>query len=94
MRHSGHGTIDWAPYLTVVDGRLPKETLGNWSNLTINIPALRFRKWLGGEEKINAYCHDLALKGGKRLAEVLGTQVMDPSGESTLNMVHFLIPYI
>ncbi|KAF5316760.1 hypothetical protein D9619_006842 [Psilocybe cf. subviscida] len=72
-KHSGHGTIDWAPYLTVVD-------------------ALRFRKWLGGEEKINAYCHDLALKGGKRLAEVLGTQVMDPSGESTLNMVNVALP--
>ena len=52
-------------------------------------PALRFRKWLGGEEKINTYCHDLALKGGKRLAEVLGTHVMDPTGELTLNLVRF-----
>lgn len=52
---------------------------------------LRFRKWLGGESKINEYCHDLALKGGKRLAEVLGTRVLDPIGEFTLNMVCRLI---
>ena len=42
---------------------------------------------MGGEEKINGYCHDLALKGGKVLAEVLGTSVMDPDGELTVNMV-------
>lgn len=54
--------------------------------------ALDFRNWLGGEHKINAYCHDLALKGGKRLAEVLGTRVMDPDGELTLNMVNVELP--
>jgi hercynylcysteine S-oxide lyase len=48
---------------------------------------MEFRKWLGGEEKINAYCHDLALSGGRRLAEVLGTQVIGGSEEITLNMV-------
>ncbi|KAG6848156.1 hypothetical protein C0991_000892, partial [Blastosporella zonata] len=51
---------------------------------------LDFRNWFGGEHKINEYCHDLALKGGKRLAEVLGTQVMDPDGELTFNMVPLL----
>ncbi|KAF8075269.1 pyridoxal phosphate-dependent transferase [Lyophyllum atratum] len=54
--------------------------------------AIDFRNWLGGEHKINAYCHDLALKGGKRLAEILGTQVMDPDGELTLNMVNVELP--
>ena len=49
--------------------------------------ALEFRQWLGGEHKINAYCHDLALKGGKQLAEMWGTRLMDPTGEFTLNMV-------
>ena len=49
--------------------------------------ALQFRNWLGGEAKINAYCHDMAVKGGKRLAEILGTRVMDPEGDLTLNMV-------
>lgn len=52
--------------------------------------ALKFRAWLGGEHKINEYCHDLALRGGKRLAEILGTEVMDPNGEFTLNMVRTL----
>lgn len=42
---------------------------------------------MGGEEKINAYCHDLALKGGQLMAKILGTRVMDPAGELTLNMV-------
>ncbi|GBE88395.1 Hercynylcysteine sulfoxide lyase [Sparassis crispa] len=54
--------------------------------------ALDFREWLGGEAKINAYCHDLAVKGGQRLAEVLGTKVMDESGELTLNMTNVLLP--
>lgn len=49
--------------------------------------ALDFREWLGGEHKINAYTHALALAGGKHLAERLGTSVMDPDGEFTLNMV-------
>ena len=49
--------------------------------------ALDFREWLGGEHKINEYIHTLALAGGKRLAERLGTRVMDPDGELTLNMV-------
>jgi hypothetical protein len=42
---------------------------------------------MGGEEKINAYCHDLALKGGRALAKTLGTHVLDPEGDLTLNMV-------
>lgn len=49
-----------------------------------------FREWLGGEEAINGYCHKLALEGGKRLAEVMGTRVLDESGELTLNMVSCL----
>ncbi|KAF4593568.1 hypothetical protein EYR40_008355 [Pleurotus pulmonarius] len=56
------------------------------------LPALRFREWLGGEDKINLYCHDLAVAGGKRLAEVLGTQVLDPDGSLTLNMVNVELP--
>ncbi|PCH39756.1 PLP-dependent transferase [Wolfiporia cocos MD-104 SS10] len=59
-----------------------------------NIPALEFREWLGGEKKINDYCRSLALAGGKRLAEVMGTTIMDSpnSGELTLNMVNVEIP--
>jgi len=57
-------------------------------------PALDFREWLGGEAKINAYCRDLAIRGGKRLAEVLGTEEMDktPNRELTLNMVNVKLP--
>ncbi|KAF8959578.1 pyridoxal phosphate-dependent transferase [Flammula alnicola] len=68
-----NGTIDYAPYLTVVD-------------------ALEFREWLGGEEKINEYCHNLAIKGGQALAKVLGTHVLDPEGHLTLNMVNVALP--
>lgn len=44
-------------------------------------PALDFRASIGGEEKINEYCHRLALAGGKRLAEILDTQMMYSSDE-------------
>ena len=59
--------------------------------LTPILIALEFRQWLGGEHKINAYCHNLALEGGKRLAELWGTRLMDPTGEFTLNMVCVLL---
>ncbi|KAJ7477908.1 pyridoxal phosphate-dependent transferase [Mycena galericulata] len=61
--------------------------------------ALQFRQWLGGEEKIGAYCRSLARRGGARLAEVWGTRVMDDpersesgGGEWTLNMVNVQLP--
>ncbi|KAI0649148.1 PLP-dependent transferase [Trametes meyenii] len=54
--------------------------------------ALAFREWLGGEKAINGYCHQLALDGSKRLAEVLGTRVLDESGELTLNMPNVQLP--
>ena len=49
--------------------------------------AIAFRNWLGGEAVINTYCRQLALDGAQRLAEPLGTRVMDPNGELTLSMV-------
>ncbi|KAI0649240.1 PLP-dependent transferase [Trametes meyenii] len=59
----------------------------------VTIPdVLAFREWLGGENVINAYCHQLALDGGKRLAEVLGTRVLDETGELTLNMTNVQLP--
>ncbi|KAI0303839.1 PLP-dependent transferase [Multifurca ochricompacta] len=54
--------------------------------------ALDFRQWLGGEQKISDYCHSLALSGGKRLSELLGTPLLDPTGEFTLNMVNVGLP--
>jgi len=55
-------------------------------------PALDFREWLGGEKKINDYCHSLALSGGKLLSDFLGTPLLDPTGELTLNMVNVELP--
>ena len=50
--------------------------------------ALDFRKFLGGEERITKYCHDLAVAGGRKVAQILGTNVVDTaSGELTANMV-------
>ncbi|KAG2107569.1 pyridoxal phosphate-dependent transferase [Suillus cothurnatus] len=59
--------------------------------LSINA-ALDFRQWLGGEYKINEYTHNLAIAGGKHLASLLGTSVMDPDSELTLNMVNVELP--
>ncbi|KAH9972771.1 pyridoxal phosphate-dependent transferase [Lactifluus volemus] len=49
---------------------------------------LFYRDWLGGEEKISRYCRSLALSGGRLLSQLLGTQLLDPTGEFTLNMVN------
>lgn len=50
---------------------------------------LDFRQWIGGEQAIYEYCHDLAVQGGKRIAEVMGTKVLDtsPNQELTCAMV-------
>ena len=87
---TGTGTHDPAPYLSIGPGLFhavgPVRVLMRCSVYT----ALDFREWLGGEVKINGYCRDLAIRGGKRLAEVLGTEEMDetPNRELTLNMVY------
>jgi hypothetical protein len=56
------------------------------------LAALDFRQWLGGEKKINDYCRSLALSGGKRLSQLLGTPLLDPTGEFTLNMTNVGLP--
>ncbi|KAJ3979709.1 PLP-dependent transferase [Lentinula detonsa] len=40
--------------------------------------ALQWREWIGGEAAIQEYCNKLAREGGRRLAETMSTQVMDP----------------
>ena len=52
--------------------------------------AIAFREWLGGEKAIYEYCHQVAMDGAKRLAEVLGTRVIDESGDLTTTMVSHL----
>ncbi|KAF8898199.1 PLP-dependent transferase [Mucidula mucida] len=55
---------------------------------------LEFRSWLGGEEKINNYCRCLAIDGGRRLARMFDTRVMDetPHAQLTLNMTNVKLP--
>lgn len=54
--------------------------------------ALEFRESIGGEQEIQAYCNTLALRGGKRMAEILGTETIDPQGEYTGPMVNVRLP--
>ncbi|KAJ7046121.1 pyridoxal phosphate-dependent transferase [Mycena alexandri] len=65
--------------------------------LDVTIPlsvndALDFREWLGGEEKINEYCHRLAIDGGQRLAKIMGTAVLEGPEEQLANMVNVELP--
>jgi hypothetical protein len=53
--------------------------------------ALDFRKYLGGEKRITEYCHNLAVDGGRKAAEILGTEMVETKdGELTANMVRSL----
>ncbi|KAG9085061.1 hypothetical protein FRC07_013467, partial [Ceratobasidium sp. 392] len=55
--------------------------------------ALAFREEIGGEQKINEYCHSLAIKGGEILAGVLKTKVLEnEKHELTANMVNVQLP--
>lgn len=46
--------------------------------------AIEFRKEVcGGEEKVTEYCQEVAREGGKKAAQILGTEVMDNT-EGTL----------
>ncbi|KAJ3095108.1 hypothetical protein HDU97_007263, partial [Phlyctochytrium planicorne] len=38
--------------------------------------AIKFREWIGGEDKIMGYCHGLAVKGGELVAKMWGTEVL------------------
>jgi len=54
--------------------------------------ALNFREAIGGEKRINDYCHNMAMQGGKHMAAVMGTRVLDETGELTANMTNVLVP--
>lgn len=66
--------------------------------------AVQFRKDIGGEERIQAYNHSLAVRcvhgsstaddsGGKRLAKRWGTSYMEnEKNELTVNMVNIRLP--
>ncbi len=58
--------------------------------------AIAFRRRMGGEQKINDFCHTLAVAGGRLVAEILGTKVMDSTdnGELTASMVCTYLTYV
>ena len=52
--------------------------------------AFDFREFCGGEERIQNYCHQLALEAGEHVADVLGTETMrnkEGEGELVASMV-------
>ena len=89
MPITGTGTHDPASYLSIGPGLFHTDKSIHVLMRCSVHTALDFREWLGGEVEINRYCRDLAIRGGKRLAEILGTEEMDvtPNRELTLNMV-------
>jgi hercynylcysteine S-oxide lyase len=83
---TGSSTADFVPYLSVGAGDAIPNFLVLFGVRLKLVLALDFREWLGGEEKINQYCHDLAVAGGRRLAWVVRGHVLE-SEEIIANMV-------
>ncbi|KAI9329477.1 pyridoxal phosphate-dependent transferase [Obelidium mucronatum] len=62
--------------------------------------AIGFREWIGGEDAIMAYNHNLAIKGGEIVAKKLGTFIMRGIGQGestfgnglTASMVNVAVP--
>jgi hercynylcysteine S-oxide lyase len=52
--------------------------------------ALDLREKIGGEDKIRDYCHRLAREGGRKMAEILGTELQDEEDQFTASMVCIL----
>lgn len=65
----------------------------DWSGYLSVSAAFEFIERCGGAQKIRDYCHRLAVDGGRRAAEILGTEVLrDDAGEHTANMVNVRLP--
>ena len=65
----------------------------DWSGYLSVDAAFEFIDACGGGEKIREYCHELAVKGGDRAAEILGTEVLRcPGTEYTANMINVRLP--
>ncbi|KAH8811085.1 pyridoxal phosphate-dependent transferase [Xylogone sp. PMI_703] len=57
--------------------------------------AIKWREGVcGGEENIRNYCHNLAVQGGQKVAEILGTKILDNETHTLTNcsMVNILLP--
>ncbi|KAK8850714.1 hypothetical protein IAR55_004634 [Kwoniella newhampshirensis] len=67
----------------------------DWTPFFSITKAFEFRRSIGGEERIRKYNHSLAVEGGKRVAKLWGTQIMEnPDGELTAAMVNVEMPHI
>ncbi|OXH22779.1 hypothetical protein J008_06257 [Cryptococcus neoformans] len=69
----------------------------NWTPLFSVLPAIEFRKSIGGEQRIMDYCQSLAIEGGKRLKKKWGplTCIMDTKPASlTVAMVNLSLPHV
>ncbi|KAJ5716711.1 Pyridoxal phosphate-dependent transferase major region subdomain 1 [Penicillium malachiteum] len=69
-------------------------TIDNIAFLTIPAAIKWRRQVCGGEQKIQEYCISLAKKGGLRVAEILGTRILDDTDHCMTNcsMVNILLP--
>ncbi|KAI8577367.1 hypothetical protein K450DRAFT_252150 [Umbelopsis ramanniana AG] len=67
----------------------------DFSGFLTTFAALEYRESLGGEEKIQEYCGNLARRGGELVAKILGTEVME-NEEKTLTamMVNVRLPLV
>ncbi|KAG2188604.1 hypothetical protein INT44_001359 [Umbelopsis vinacea] len=67
----------------------------DFSGFLTTFAALEYRESLGGEEKIQEYCGDLARRGGELVAKILNTEVME-NEEKTLTalMVNVRLPLV
>ncbi|KAL1740045.1 pyridoxal phosphate-dependent transferase [Schizophyllum fasciatum] len=91
-----------AAYISPKDRKSPNESFlaqydwngtTDWANF-LSIPAaLKFRDWLGGEDAIIAYNHELAFRGTQRMAEIMQTDMMYPEDSGfELSMVNVALP--
>mmetsp|Transcript_25600 Transcript_25600/g.56005 ORF Transcript_25600/g.56005 Transcript_25600/m.56005 type:complete len:467 (-) Transcript_25600:1324-2724(-) len=53
--------------------------------------ALEFRRYLGGEDRIREYCHNLAVEAGAYLASAWGTELLVPATMSGY-MINVILP--
>ncbi|KAG6811148.1 hypothetical protein H0H92_008766 [Tricholoma furcatifolium] len=73
----------------------PVEGIKTMSHFASEFYSLDFRAEIGGEERIITYCHNLAVEGGRCIAEILKTEVMEMSEapqELIGTMVNVLLP--
>ncbi|KAJ5737867.1 Pyridoxal phosphate-dependent transferase major region subdomain 1 [Penicillium malachiteum] len=73
------------------------EFVGTTDNIAfLTIPAaIKWRQQVcGGEQKIQEYCTTLSKKGGVRVAEILGTRILEDNGHCMTNcsMINILLP--